>query len=149
MAMEGFKLGVEVLLAVFAVSERVETDLVLIVWIDVSQRHCVPSNVHMWLLKGNLLSLELILAWELLFVDLQLCDCHRLQVEEELSIIWGCFQIEVDYRVAEIVISLIQCKLEIIFDLLHQLFSLLSLFLRQGLSRLELFIDNRLAAEML
>jgi len=70
MAMEGFELGVEVLLAVFAVSECVETDLVLIVRIDVSQCHCVPSNVHVWLLKGNLLSMVLILARELLFIDL-------------------------------------------------------------------------------
>ena len=72
MTVECLKLRVEVLLTVLAIGEGVEADLVLIVRIEVPERHRVPSNVDLRLFKRDLLLVVGILGDLLLFIDAQL-----------------------------------------------------------------------------
>ena len=147
--MESLELSVKILLVIFAISERMQADSVLVVRCHVLKLDSVPALLDVWRIEWNFLTLESCFVCEGLVVDGQISDCHGLRIKEELSLGRKRFEIKVDHCFAKIVIALLQCQLEIVLHVLDQLLPPLSLSLRQGDTGLELLINNRAIAKVL
>ena len=120
---ESFKLRVQILLLVFCVGECVQSDAILVVRVHISELDCVPPLDHIRHGQAYLLSLKLtVLAFSV--VDGQIGHGQSLQVDKQFSVICGGLgQVKVYHRVAQVVVSLLQRKLIVIFDLFNETFA--------------------------
>ena len=142
--MERLKLRVEVLLLVTAVSEGVQSNAVLVVRRQIPKLNSVPALYDAGRSQGDHLVLEALRAdWLLHVVDLQVSDGEGLSVNEQVCVVAGqLVQVEVDYRVSQVVVSLLQGQLEVVLNFTDQFTALSGLLFRQNYCRLELFVDN-------
>ena len=117
--MESLKLRVKILLLVAAVSKRVETNTILVVGCHVAQLDGVPTLHDAGRAQRDNLVLEALRRdWLLHIVDLEVSDGESLRVDEQIGVVaWQTVQIEVDHGVSKVVITLLQCELEVVLDL--------------------------------
>ena len=118
-SMEGLKLRVEILLVIGAVLEGVEANAIFIVWRQVTKLHCIPALHNVGSSQGDHLVLEALRAAGAgSIVDHQVGHCESLRVNEEVFVVvWLLLQVEVDDCVSQIIVTFLQRKLEVIFNL--------------------------------
>ena len=116
--MECLELGVKILLVVGSISESVQTNAILVVWREVAELHSVPALDDVCDAQRNNLILEGLGADRHRFViNLQIGNGEGLRVNEQISVAGGnALKIEVDHSVAEVVISFLKGKLEVILN---------------------------------
>ena len=149
-SMEGLKLRVKILLLVGAVLEGVETNAIFIVGGQVTKLYGVPALHHVSSPQGNHLILEALRAAGAgPIVDHQVGHGESLRVNEEVFVVVRLLlQIEVDDGVAKIIVTFLQCKLEVVFDLLDESLAFACLLLREDDGGFELAIDDGIIAHM-
>ena len=150
--MEGLELRVQVLLLVGGIGEGVETDTVLVVRSQVPQLDSVPSLDNIGWAQWDDLVLEALRAdCDGSVVNHEVSDCECLGVYEKRLVALGewSLEVEVDHSVSEIVVTFLQCKLEVIFNFLDNRFAPVSLFAGQDYSLFEFLVDDNSVAKVL
>lgn len=114
-AVECFKLCVQVLLVVRAVCVGVQTYSIQIVRVQVTKLHSIPTlhNVR-WVQIQALLAVNALILDQLI-VYAEISNRQAVEVQEELIWLWVAFQIKVDNSFAQVVAALVQGELEIVF----------------------------------
>ena len=150
-AMEGLKLGVQVLLVVGAVRESVQADAVLVVRGQVLELNSVPALDNLILAKrDNLVLVALRSNRRRLVVHAELCHGNSLQVDEQIGVVVGqLVQVKVDLGVSKVIVALLQCELVVVFDLADKFAALGCLLSRENDGGFVFFVDDSGVAEVL
>ena len=115
--MECFKLRVQVLLLVCLISISVEANTSFAVDTHVAELNGIPPDSDMGFVESNALVLESISSCDHLIVDRQLADSKSVAVNEQFPFLWFSVYVEVDDCITQVIVSLFERKLEVIFDI--------------------------------
>jgi hypothetical protein len=124
--MECFKLRVEVLLLVGSVNIWMKTNSVCVVNIEVADLDSVPSKSDVCFFQFYSLISIYRATRNSLVIDWEIGYCNSLEVNKEFPISWHFDKVEVHYRFADVVMSFVECELEIIFNFRYQFITLFS-----------------------
>lgn len=146
-AVESFKLGVQVLLLVGLVNIGVQTNTVCVVGVQVLKLNSVPALDNVGLSESK--ALIGVNPCCFLIVDCQVRDRYCLEVEPKLVVTGLSLDIEVDDGFAHVKVAFAEAKLEIVFNFAQKFATTLSFRFLEGYVLVVAGVENGLIAQML